>query len=64
MAIINGVFKGETQRALKDMGDDLTDLKARVEKLNQKVWVILLLLAVLMAEKFPSFIGTALAFTK
>lgn len=60
----NKEFQGATKQAFIYINETLKDFHGDIKNLNNKYWIVIVLLAALTIEKFPSFAGTVLAYIK
>ena len=60
----SGEFRGSTKQALTDLREEIQELKKRVESLNTRFWIILILLILTTIERLPTLINFALASIK
>ena len=58
----NEYFKGQTKATIQTLREDVRELHAQVESINHRVWLILLAMVALLAEKAPNLIIKALAY--
>ena len=57
----NGVFKGMTQQHLKDIDDNICEIRKDIKSLNKRYWVMLILLVVAVVERAPALVDFAFA---
>lgn len=51
-------FKGETKEAVTTLKEDFKELKGKVESMDKRLWLIIVLLVVTLAVKAPELTGT------
>ena len=61
MTKTNGEFKGATVQAIKDMKQDICDIKDSIKSLERKIMIIMLLMVVAVIERLPTLINLATA---
>ena len=55
----NGEFVGTTKEAIRDLKEDVVEVKKEVAALNKRFWVLLILITVAVIERLPSIIALA-----
>lgn len=60
-------FQGETKESIADVKEDIREIKIKVEKMDIRIWIILLALVALLGDKagtVTGLIGHVLAWGK
>lgn len=61
MANDNGFFKGTTKQAIADLKEDFGKLEKKMDVVNNRTILIIIIISILFAERANQFIGIALA---
>ena len=50
-----------TQQHLKDIDDNLCEIRKDIKSLNKRYWIMLILLVITVVERMPTLVDFALA---